>query len=63
MEWYLILTLFSTTDVLVREFKTESACRIYLSAHQAEYKRDKDIKSAMCGQGAILDQVEKSTTL
>ena len=63
MEWYLILTLFSTTDVLVREFKTESACQLYLSAHQAEYKRDKDIRSTVCGQGAVLDHLEKSTTL
>lgn len=57
MEWYLILTLFSTTDVLVREFKTESECQVYLSAHQAEYKRDEDIKSATC---AMLEHINSS---
>jgi hypothetical protein len=61
MEWFLILNLYSTDDVLIREFKTQQECEAYLSSHQAEFKKDKDIKSALCDQGAILRPSDKSS--
>lgn len=55
MGWYLVLVLHSTTDVLVKPFENKSACEKYRIAHANEYKKDKNIKSATCEEGAPID--------
>jgi hypothetical protein len=61
MEWFLILSLHSSDDVLVKKFKSKQECQVYLSSHQAEFKHDKDIKSAICDEGAILSPTPKNS--
>ena len=55
MGWYLVLVLYSTTDVLVRPFENKKVCEKYLSAHTKEYKKDKNIKSFSCEEGVPVD--------
>lgn len=52
MGWYLVLVLYSTTDLLVMQFDNKSECEKYRIAHAKEFKKDKDIKSATCEEGA-----------
>lgn len=51
MGWYLVLVLYSTSDVLVKPFENKAACEKYRTAHSKEYKKDKNIKSATCEEG------------
>ncbi len=51
MGWYLVLILYSTTDLLVKPFPDKKACEKYLSAHKKEFRKDKDIKLATCEEG------------
>ena len=55
MGWYLVLVLYSTTDVLVKPFNNKQACEQYRVAHVTEFKKDKDIKSASCEEGAPVE--------
>lgn len=55
MGWYLVLVLHSTTDLLVKPFDNKAQCEKYRIAHAKEYKKDKDIKSATCEEGAPID--------
>lgn len=55
MGWYLVLVLFSTTDVLVKPFENKTVCEKYLKSHTKEYKKDKNIKSASCEEGAPIE--------
>lgn len=55
MGWYLVLVLYSTADVLVRPFENKAECEKYRIAHAKEYKKDKNIKSATCEEGAPID--------
>ena len=61
MGWYLVLVLHSTTDVLVKPFDDKKQCEAYRMAHVREFKKDKNIKSATCEEGAPVDfEQEKS---
>ena len=62
MGWYLVLVLYSTTDVLVRPFDNKAACEKYLKSHAKEYKKDKNIKSATCEEGAPIDFEQQPKT-
>jgi len=55
MGWYLVLVLYSTSDVLVKPFDNKKVCETYLKAHTKEYKKDKNIKSASCEEGAPVE--------
>lgn len=55
MGWYLVLVLYSTTDVLVKPFENKKVCEKYLKSHTKEYKKDKNIKSASCEEGAPVE--------
>ena len=58
MSWYLVLVLYSTSDVLVKPFENKGACEKYRSSHIKEYKKDKNIKSATCEEGFVDDKIE-----
>lgn len=55
MGWYLVLVLYSTTDLLVKPFENKQVCEKYLKAHTKEYKKDKNIKSATCEEGTPVE--------
>ena len=55
MGWYLVLVLYSTSDVLIKKFDDKNACEKYRVAHVKEFKKDKDIKSATCEEGAPVE--------
>jgi hypothetical protein len=59
MGWYLVLVLYSTSDVLVKPFDNKAACEQYRSKHAKEYKKDKNIKSASCEEGVPVDFEEQ----
>jgi hypothetical protein len=58
MGWYLVLYLVSTSDVLVKPFENKAACESYRRDHQAEFKKDKDIKASVCAEGAPIDGLD-----
>lgn len=56
MNWFLVISLFSTDDVLIRQFNDKSTCEIYKTEHLAEFKKDPDIKDLECAEGSVLSQ-------
>lgn len=56
MNWYLVISLFSIDDVLVREFVDQASCEKYKVEHAQEFKRDSDIKKIECTEGLIYDK-------
>ena len=39
MGWYLVLVLYSTSDVLIKKFDDKNACEKYRVAHVKEFKK------------------------
>ena len=57
MNWYLVIYLLSTDDVLVRGFKTQATCETYLINHKDEIMHDKDVKKIQCEKNPGMDMM------
>ena len=52
--WYLIVTLFSSSDVLLGEQKNLAECVKTVENFKKQHKNDKDIKEVTCRQGTVI---------
>lgn len=57
MNWYLVIYLLSTDDVLVHGFPTKTACETYLMQHKDEIMHDKDVKKMSCEENPGMDMM------
>ena len=55
MEWVLIISLFSTQDVLMKEHSTYKECVTELKQFKKMHKDDANIRSIECNQAFIVD--------
>lgn len=58
MNWFLVVSLFSTSDVLIEEKNNYSQCLQSIKEFKKLYPKDKDIKNVTCEQGTIIEQEE-----
>ena len=55
---YLVVSLFSSSDVLLSEPMTMRECALRAESFQEEHRRDKDIKKVDCRTGIVLSENE-----
>jgi hypothetical protein len=55
MNWFLVVYLFSTSDVLIEEKINYSQCLESIKQFKKTYKGDSDIKTVTCEQGTIIE--------
>lgn len=55
MEWVLIISLFSTDDILMKEHLTYKECVTDLKRFKKMHKNDANIRDVECEQALILD--------
>ena len=54
MNWFLVVTLVSTGEVMVSPHFTLEACKETLLKYQWAHQRDYNIKSVECKQGMMM---------
>lgn len=55
MDWFLIVYLYSTSDVLIIDHPTKESCQQYSKEFKEIYFDLKDIKSLECVEGEFID--------
>lgn len=55
MNWFLVVSLFSTSDVLIEEKINYKQCLESIKEFKKTYPEDKDIKTVTCEQGTIIE--------
>ena len=53
MGWYLVIYLYGTSDVLVKNFDNKQECESYLIDHQTQFTSESDIKEVKCEEGRV----------
>jgi len=57
MEWFLIIYLFSTDDVLISNYRTQKSCQHFSQKIKNIYTDKKDIKFVECVKGEFIDDI------
>lgn len=55
MEWVLIISLFSTQDILMKEHSTYKECVTELKRFKKMHKNDANVRNVECEQAIIVD--------
>lgn len=55
MEWILVITLFSSSDILLQEHSSRKECIKELKEFQKTHKEDTDVRSVSCEQAFVVD--------
>jgi hypothetical protein len=56
MEWFLVIYLFSSDEVLLKQFNTLSECDKEADEVMVKYQDEKDIRQVSCLEGKILEK-------
>lgn len=63
MHWYLIISMFSTDELLVKQMTSKKECTQLQRQITKVIKRNKDVKQIECQQAEMMEQVEGSGSL
>lgn len=56
MEWFLVVYLFSSDEVLLKQFTSLSECDKEADEFIIKYSEEKDIRQVSCLEGKVLEK-------
>lgn len=59
MHWYLIISMFSTDELLVKQMNTKKECISIQKQITKTIKHNKDVRQISCEQAEIMEQIDE----